>query len=149
MDRGARWCYSPWGCKKLDTTERLSTQWNGMQSNIFKILSCTYPQWSIRFSSVQSLIRVWLFETPWTAAHQASLSITNSWSFLKLMSIESGMPSWRVRHDLAAEQQLKGGEIKLLLKLIPTNFLLHCSGSYPFWQEGPVTNWGGWCFQNN
>ena len=40
-------------------------------------------------SSVQSLSRVWLFETPWTAARQASLSITNSWSLLKLMSIES------------------------------------------------------------
>ena len=34
-----------------------------------------------------------LFATPWTAAHQASLSITNSWSLLKLMSIESVMPS--------------------------------------------------------
>ena len=45
------------------------------------------------FSSVQSLSRVWLFVTPWTAAHQASLSITNSWSLLKLMSIQSVMPS--------------------------------------------------------
>ena len=42
---------------------------------------------------VQSLSRVWLFVTPWTAAHQASLSITNSQSLLKLMSIESVMPS--------------------------------------------------------
>ena len=39
------------------------------------------------------LTRVRLFATPWTAAHQASLSITNSWSLLKLMSIESVMPS--------------------------------------------------------
>ena len=45
------------------------------------------------FSSVQSLTHVRLFVTPWTAAHQASLSITNSWSFLKLMSIKSVMPS--------------------------------------------------------
>jgi len=45
------------------------------------------------FSSVQSLSRVQLFGTPWTAAHQASLSITNSQSLLKLMSIESVMPS--------------------------------------------------------
>ena len=45
------------------------------------------------FSSVQSLSHVRLFVTPWTAAHQASLSITNSWSLLKLMSIESVMPS--------------------------------------------------------
>ena len=44
-------------------------------------------------SSVQSLSCVWLFVTPWTAARQASLSIINSWSLLKLMSIESVMPS--------------------------------------------------------
>ena len=45
-----------------------------------------------RLSSVQ-FSRVGLFDTPWTAAHQASLSITNSWSLPKLMSIESVMPS--------------------------------------------------------
>ena len=44
-------------------------------------------------SSAQSLSRVRLFVTPWTAACQASLSITNSWSLLKLMSIESVMPT--------------------------------------------------------
>ena len=44
-------------------------------------------------SSVQSLSCVRLFATPWTAAHQASLSNTNSWILLKLMSIESVMPS--------------------------------------------------------
>jgi len=44
-------------------------------------------------SSVQSLSRVQLCETPWIAACQASLSITNSWSSLKLMSIELVMPS--------------------------------------------------------
>ena len=43
--------------------------------------------------SVQSLSRVWLFETPWTAACQASLSIINSWSLLTLISIELVMPS--------------------------------------------------------
>ena len=45
------------------------------------------------FSSVQSLSHVWLFATPWTAARQASLSIANSRSLLKLMAIESVMPS--------------------------------------------------------
>ena len=45
------------------------------------------------FSSVQSLSRVRLFVTPWTAAHQASLSITNTQSLLRLLSIESVMPS--------------------------------------------------------
>ena len=48
---------------------------------------------SIQFSLVQSLRHVWLFVTPWTAALQASLSITNCWSLLKLMSFESVMPS--------------------------------------------------------
>ena len=46
-----------------------------------------------QFSSVQSFSRVWLFATPWTAAHQASLSITNSRSPPKPMSIELVMPS--------------------------------------------------------
>ena len=45
------------------------------------------------FSSVQSLSRVWLCATPWIAAHQASLSITNPQSSLRLTSIESVMPS--------------------------------------------------------
>ena len=48
---------------------------------------------SVKFSSFQSLIPVRLFVTPWTAAHQASLSFTNSQSLLKLMSIETMMPS--------------------------------------------------------
>ena len=52
--------------------------------------------------SVQWLTRVWIFATSWTAAHQASLSITNSQSLLKLMSIESVMPSnhFILRHPL-------------------------------------------------
>ena len=45
------------------------------------------------FAVVQSLSHVWLFATPWTAAHQASLSFTLSQSLLKLMSIELVMPS--------------------------------------------------------
>ena len=48
---------------------------------------------SLQFSSVQSLSRVGLFVTPWTAARQVSLSVTNSQRLLKLMSIESVMPS--------------------------------------------------------
>ena len=44
-------------------------------------------------SSVQLLICLWLFATPWTTARQASLSTTDSWSLRKLMSIESVMPS--------------------------------------------------------
>ena len=48
---------------------------------------------SVLFSSAQSLSHVQLFATPWNTARQASLSITKSWSLLKLMSIESVMPS--------------------------------------------------------
>ena len=48
---------------------------------------------NIQFSSVQLLSRVRLFATPWTTAHEASLSITNSWSLLTIMSIELAMPS--------------------------------------------------------
>ena len=47
----------------------------------------------IQFNSVQSLNRVRLFVSPWTAACQPTLSFNNSWSLLKLMSIESVMPS--------------------------------------------------------
>ena len=55
--------------------------------------SCPAPFPPITLSLVQLLSRVQLFVTPWTAAHQASLSITNSQSLLRLMSIESVMPS--------------------------------------------------------
>ena len=47
----------------------------------------------VQFSSVQSLSHVQLFATPWTTARQASLSITNAQSLLKLMSVEAVMPS--------------------------------------------------------
>ena len=54
------------------------------------------------FSSVQSLSQVQLFVTPWTAGRQASLSITNSQSLLKLMSIESVTPS---NHLISSKEQ--------------------------------------------
>ena len=57
--------------------------------------NCISPGEFVWFSSVQLLSRVRLFETPWTAARQASLSITNSQSSLRLASIESVMPSSR------------------------------------------------------
>ena len=54
---------------------------------------CATQQIPTQFSSVQLLSRIRLFATPWTAAHQASLSITNSQSLLKFTSIELVMPS--------------------------------------------------------
>ena len=61
-----------------------------MKKTIWFIIT---PIYKVQFSSVQSLSRVRLFVTPWIVARQASLSITNSWSSLRLTSIESVMPS--------------------------------------------------------
>ena len=58
-----------------------------------KLVKLGFHKFSLSVSSVQSLSRVQLFATPWTAARQVFLSITNSRSSLKLMSIESMMPS--------------------------------------------------------
>ena len=63
--------------------------WNKLCINTLPCSVCVLSS----FSSVQSLSGVWLFMTPWTAVCQASLSITNSWSLFKLISIESVMPS--------------------------------------------------------
>ena len=71
---------------------------------------------SIQFSSVQSLSHVRLFATPWTAACQGSQSITNSWSLLKLISIESVMPS---NHFILCHPLL------LLPSIFPNESVLH------------------------
>ena len=73
-------CHILLGGKKANSCSRAG-------ENKFYLLIAT------TLSSAQSLSRVRLFETPWTVVHQASLSITSSWSSLKLMSIESVMPS--------------------------------------------------------
>ena len=64
-------------------------------THIQRVLSSAswYLKSTVQFSLVQSLSCVQLFETPWTTTHQASLSISNSRSLLRLMSIESMMPS--------------------------------------------------------
>ena len=63
------------------------------EKDIFLFLVLVLEGLEVFISSVQSLSRVWTFVTPWTTACQASLSITNSQGLLKLMSIESVMPS--------------------------------------------------------
>ena len=65
--------------------------WSHKSTHVIKMHRTKYTH--ISACSVQSLSHVRLFATPWTAAPQASLSITNSQSLLKLMSIESVMPS--------------------------------------------------------
>ena len=81
--------WNRWYCVPLSHIRSLSL----LHSVLFSLLSIVRNMWEDIFSSVQSLSRVRLFATPWIAARQAYLSITNSRSLLKLMSIESVMPS--------------------------------------------------------
>ena len=73
-------------------------------------------------SSVQLFSHVWLFATPWTAVRQASLSITNSRSWLKLMSIESVMPS---NHLILCRPLLLPPSIFLSIRVFPNESVLH------------------------
>ena len=75
---------------------------------------------SIQFSSVQLLSRVRLFATPWTAARQASLSITNFWSLPKLMSIELVMPS---NHLILCHPLLLPPSIFPSIRVFPMNLI--------------------------
>ena len=80
------------------------------------------PWFLIIFSSVQLLSHVWLFAIPWTAAHQASLSITNSHSLLKVMSIESVMPS---SHLILCHPFLFLPSIFPSIRVFPNESVLH------------------------
>ena len=80
MDREA-WCVAVHGVAKSQT--RLSDRTELMKKSVTSVMCVLF----------KSLSHVRLFATPGIAAYQASLSITNSWSLLKLLSIESVMPS--------------------------------------------------------
>ena len=83
-----------WGVNHIALHFLLSWQRNrGFFPNRTQPSDYHVVHFSWQYLVVQWLTRVWLFATPWTAARQASLSITNSWSLLKLMSIASVMPS--------------------------------------------------------
>ena len=82
----------------------------------------TLGKFPTQFSSVQSLSRVWLFATPWTTACQTSLSITNSQSLLKLISIESMMPS---NHLLLCHSLLLLPSIFLSIRVSSNELALH------------------------
>ena len=95
IGRSGLTCTHCWYMYKIDNWEPTSEHrdlysmlWDGLNGKEIQKRRNIYV-----FSSVQSLSRVQLFVTPWTAAHQASLFITNSWSWLKLMCIELVMPS--------------------------------------------------------
>ena len=76
----------------------------------------------LQFSLVQSLSHVRLFATPWTAACQACLSITNSWSSLRLTSIESVMPS---SHLILGRRLLHLPSIPSSIKVFSNESTLH------------------------
>ena len=76
----------------------------------------------LHFSLVQLLSHVPLFATPWTAGRQASLSITNSWSLIKLMSIESVMPS---NHLILCRALLLPPSIFLNIRVFSNESVLH------------------------
>ena len=63
------------------------------EKNHISVMLETHMEFRCQFGSVKSFSHVWLFATPWTAVRQSSQSITSSWSLLKLMSIESVVPS--------------------------------------------------------
>ena len=111
-----------------------------LQKQIFKI-----------FSSVQSLSHVRLFATPWTAARQASLSITNSWSLLKFMSIESVMAS---NHPILCHPLLLLPSIFPRIRVF-SNVSFLCIRQPKYWsfsfsifpmniQDGFPLEWTGW-----
>ena len=75
-----------------------------------------------KFSLVQSLSRGWLFATPWIAAHQASRSIANSWSLLKLTSLESVMPS---NHPILCRPLLLPPSIFPSIRVYSSESVLH------------------------
>ena len=76
----------------------------------------------LKYSSVQSLSHVWLFVTPWTAACQGSLSITNSQSFLKLMFIKSVIPS---NHVILCRPLLLPSSIFSSIRVFSNESVLH------------------------
>ena len=124
---GDRKTYLPWKLhifKKVDFSLQMSlkSNWNFF---LMTILLSNLVISVLQFSSVQSLSCVRLFATPWIAASQASLSITNSQSPLKLMSIESVMPSSHL---------IIWGPLLLLLPSLPA------SESFPMSQ---LFAWGG------
>ena len=105
------WCWQMWHYPPVTYMAEFPSHFSNIYLNIttYKRISPPFPfflwstskpsQWCLCFFSLyqnrsdQSLSRVWLFATPWIATCQASLSITNSRSSLRLMSIESVMPS--------------------------------------------------------
>ena len=92
QDTWFRWDWQELICLKVYLLSSLKPSWRQRTCTAWYYKGQVHCLYSA-FSSVQLLSRFWLFATPGSAAHQAFLSITNSQSSLKLMSIESVIPS--------------------------------------------------------
>ena len=110
--------------RSLSWEDPLNTEENGILRYSFLGNPMDRGAWqpTVQFNSVQLLSCVWLFETAWTAACQASLSITNSRSLLRLMSIESVMPS---NHLILCRPLLLLPSIFPNIRVFPNESVLH------------------------
>ena len=94
-----------------------------------------------QFSSVQPLSRIWLFATPWIAAHQASLSITNSQSPPKLMSIDLVMPSNHLTLSCP---------LLLLPSIFPSIRVFSNESALPIrWPKDWISYWRNWTLRKD
>jgi len=115
---------------------------------IICIISILYVLQVLYYQSCQfSHSCVWLFASPWTAAHQASLSINNSWSLLKLMSIGSVMPSNHLIlcHSLLLPQSFSASVLSMNVQYwFPLDGLIGspCSPG-DSWESSPMPRFGG------
>jgi len=93
---------------------------------------------TLQFTSVQLLSHIWLFATPYTAAHQASLSMNNSRSLLKLMCIESVMPS---NHLTICHPLLLLPSIFPSIRVLSSESALHVAKVLAFQLQHPSFQW--------
>ena len=116
------------------------------KKKILQVNSQKWNYWIVWFSSVQSLSHVWLFAMPWTASNQASLSITNFHSLLKLMSIVLVMSS---NHLIFCHPFLLLPSIFPCIRVFSNESVLHIKWP-PFWNFSfsisPewMFRWTGW-----
>ena len=115
------WKLSPW-----------DWEWNRISiiTLLFSIVLKSFSQ------SIQLLSWVRLFAIPWTAGRQASLSSTNSWSLLKLMSIESVMPNKPTETENSRFYEMKGGDIGIDCYWAQSFFL-------EWWKCSKIRQWCG------
>ena len=117
-----------WTCLLVYLLTGLPLNWNRNEfhessiSSVFFTIVTSVLRKDTGYQSVQSLSHVWLFLTPWTAAYQASLPITNSWSLFKLMSVESVMTS---NHVILCRPLLLLPSICPSIRVLPSESALH------------------------